>query len=170
MILKIKFSFALLCCLTAVSVLCFSFLSKNFALWTLIEATLLFIVLKCKLLLKILLTFSYFRRSTFPNIQDYEVQGRWTWSCELAWLSVHPLYLPSHERLGYLSNVLCIFHDFGNHLSWKISTWHSKHCREMVLTVPRLGWELLLLCIDGLTFQGSIHSDIHWDGHLHNIL
>ena len=48
LILKIKFSFALLCCLMALSVLLFSLLSKSFALYTLIEATILFIILKCK--------------------------------------------------------------------------------------------------------------------------
>ena len=47
-ILKIKFSFAFLCCLLAISVLTFSVLSKSFALYTLFEATILFLILKGK--------------------------------------------------------------------------------------------------------------------------
>ena len=71
MILKIKFSFALLCCLLAISVLTFSVLSNTFTLWTLFEAFLLFVALKGKY------EFSFFPRCfilrcfAFSYLQDY---------------------------------------------------------------------------------------------------
>jgi len=46
LVLKIKFSFAILCCLMAISVLAFSLLSNGFSIWLYIESFILFLILK----------------------------------------------------------------------------------------------------------------------------
>ena len=59
LVLKIKFSFAILCILMAVSVLAFSLLSNGFSIWLYIESFILFLILKIVLHFMIYKTTKY---------------------------------------------------------------------------------------------------------------
>ena len=93
MVLKIKFSFAFLCCLMAVSVLSFSFLSKNFRIYTLFEAVLLFILLKGVLHFLIYKTTKYKDDGRdLVNMIDF-ISIHCTFPAMNAWISYQTLYV-----------------------------------------------------------------------------